>query len=89
LVDAAWNASDAYARRCYLGQAPGTASDEPNSGLPDWIEGKRPDEAQLAQARVNFAVLLVTVKEIDWYHLAHDRHRRALFTRAGARWLTP
>ena len=88
-VDAAWNDADTYARRCYLGEAPGTAVSGPASGLPDWVEGKRPTEAELVPARANFALLLVPLEEIDWYCLSHDGHRRAIFTGGKGRWGTP
>lgn len=91
-VEAAWAASAPFARRCYLGSAPGEPSDEPTSGLPDWIEGKQPTEEQLRPARANFAILLVRLAEIDWYSLSHTGHRRALFRREdgwAGQWLTP
>lgn len=91
-ADAAWVASAAFARRCYLGDAPGTPSPVPTSGLPDWIEGRQPTEEQLLPARANFAVLLVRIDELDWYRLAHTGHRRALFRRSDGwqgEWLTP
>lgn len=89
LADAAWQSSDAYARRCYLGEGPGAGSDAPTSGLPDWAEGIRPDEETLVPARENFAVLLVTLREIDWFSLAHDGHRRAIFDDRKGRWVAP
>ena len=89
LARAAWDGSDTYARRCYLGAAPGEARNHPSSGLPEWAEGKRPSEADLAPVRGNFAVLLVRLEKIDWYHLASDGHRRALFEHGEGRWLTP
>ncbi|NVD45560.1 pyridoxamine 5'-phosphate oxidase family protein [Qipengyuania atrilutea] len=89
-ADTAWQQSDNYARRCYLGSGPSVLSDEPTSGLPEWIEGEKPTDEQLAPARENFAVLLVEIIEADWYHLAHDGHRRALVKPGGeAHWLTP
>ena len=94
IADAAWSSSDNYARRCYLGAAPGEEADGPTSGLPEWIEGEKPTDAQLEPARAHFAVLLVEVDAIDCYHLAHGGHRRALVRRPGAEdggghWLTP
>lgn len=91
-ADAAWRGSAPFARRCYLGDAPGTPSPVPSSGLPEWIEGRQPDEEQLLPARANFAVLLVELEELDWYRLAHTGHRRALFRREDGwqgEWLTP
>lgn len=88
-ADAAWEESTTFARRCYLGAAPGEERDEPSSGLPDWIEGDKPSEEQVAPFRENFAMLLVKVDEIDWYWLSNEGHRRALIRQEGARWLTP
>lgn len=85
----AWNHSDAYARRCYLGDPPGRPSERPTSGLPAWVEGERPTDKQLRPARDNFAVLFVELQTIDWYKLANDGHRRAIFENGRGRWVTP
>ena len=90
VADAAWQQSDNYARRCYLGRSPSEVADEPTSGLPEWVEGEKPTDEQLAPARENFAVLLVEIEAADWYELSHDGHRRALVKPGGeAHWLTP
>lgn len=96
LAEEAWTNSTPFARRCYLAQAaPGTPVDEPKSGLPAEIEGQMPSEAQLLPARANFAILLLTLTSLDWLHLANTGHRRAQFTRGGAReawagqWVVP
>jgi hypothetical protein len=86
LVDAAWAASTNFARRCYLGDAPGASSPLPTSGLPPEFEGVEPDVAQLVPARENFAVLLVDLTAIDWLYLAHTGHVRAQFAKAGESW---
>lgn len=94
-VDSAWAASTNFARRCYLGDGPGAASDTPTSGLPAEFEGPEPDEAQLIPARENFAVLMITITSLDWLYLAHTGHIRAQFTRSGdgpdwqGRWVAP
>lgn len=88
-VDAAWAASPNFARRCYLGEAPGTYAEEPSSGLPPQFEGIEPDDAQLIPAREHFALLLVTVESFDWFWLAHTGHRRAILDADGGRWVTP
>ena len=77
---AAWAKSTNFARRCYLGAAPGAYSEKPTSGLPDWAEGIQPTDEQIAPARPNFAVLLVEVERYDWLHLANTGHRRAVLT---------
>jgi len=96
-VDAAWNASTNFARRCYLGEGPGAGSDTPTSGLPAEFEGVEPDDAQLVPARENFALLRITLTALDWLYLAHTGHVRAQFTRAkgdgaaawAGRWVSP
>lgn len=95
-VDAAWSKSTTFARRCYLAEAaPGAVSDGPTSGLPEWIEGKQPVEADLAAARQNFAVLWFETHGLEWLYLANSGHRRARWewqpvteTWSG-RWLIP
>lgn len=87
VVDEAWAASSEYARRCYLAvAAPGAAVDKPTSGLPEAVEGIRPDEASLLPARENFAALVVELNVLDWLYLAHDGHRRACFSREDGEW---
>lgn len=78
LADTAWSTSTPFARRCYMAEAaPGTPWAKPSSGLPDWIEGKQPEEEQLADYRSNFAALLVEIETIEWLYLANAGHRRA------------
>lgn len=97
-IDAAWNASTNFARRCYLGEGPGAGSQVPTSGLPPEFEGVEPDDAQLVPARDNFALLKITLTALDWLYLAHTGHVRAQFSRAGdaggaaaweGRWVSP
>lgn len=90
LVDQAWEAASLFARRCYLADpAPGSIVDAPISGLPPHLEGVKPDAEQAAPGRANFAVLLVTINRIEWLHLAHSGHRRAVFEGDSANWLVP
>lgn len=78
IADTAWSTSTPFARRCYMAEAaPGTPCAKPSSGLPDWIEGKQPDEEQLVDYRSNFAALLVEIETIEWLYLANVGHRRA------------
>lgn len=86
-VEAAWSAGTNFARRCYLGDGPGTASDVPTSGLPPEFEGAEPDNAQLLPARENFALLRIRLSAFDWLYLAHTGHVRAQFARdSGGAW---
>ncbi|MBV7264618.1 pyridoxamine 5'-phosphate oxidase family protein [Erythrobacter ani] len=87
IADRAWDRGDNFARRCYLGEGPGTVSDEPISGLPPEFEGVEPADEELIPARENFAVLMVELNEIDWFYLAHTGHVRAKLVRSdGDRW---
>ncbi|XUU59609.1 flavin-binding protein [Erythrobacter sp. HA6-11] len=86
-VDTAWAASTNFARRCYLGEGPGSASDAPTSGLPSEYEGVEPADEVLMPARENFAILKIDLRELDWFYLAHTGHVRAQFSRdAGGEW---
>lgn len=94
LVSSAWQECTNFARRCYLGEGPGAMSDVPTSGLPAEVEGIEPDELQLLPARANFAVLLIELHSLDWFHLAHTGHVRAQFSRSeggewDGRWVAP
>lgn len=92
-VENAWAASANFARRCYLGEGPGAASDGPTSGLPPEFEGVEPDDEQLIPARENFALLMITITAFDWLYLAHTGHLRAQFVNDGTdwqgRWVSP
>lgn len=93
-VDAAWEDSTLFARRCYLThEGPGSASAVPTSGLPKMIEGRKPSEDQVAPGRRNFALLKVRIDCMDWFSLAQTGHRRALIEWeqgvAHGRWLVP
>ena len=92
-ADAAWEASTNFARRCYLGEGPGAASDAATSGLPPEMEGVQPSEDDVQPARENFAVLLVKLEHFDWLYLAHTGHMRAQVTgdlaTGEARWVAP
>ncbi|MEO9463372.1 MAG: pyridoxamine 5'-phosphate oxidase family protein [Marinomonas sp.] len=87
VADAAWESSTTFARRCYLAEdAPGAVSQMGTSGLPEWAEGIQPSEDQVAPARENFAVLLVTLERLDWLYLDNSGHRRAVFTDGAEGW---
>lgn len=95
-VDAAWQASTTFARRCYMAEAaPGSTVEGATSGLPIWIEGKQPVEEQLLPYRPNFALLWFDIASVEFLFLANAGHRRAKWhwdEHAGnwsGRWLIP
>ena len=57
--------------------------------MPERFEGVEPSDEELEPARVNFAVLLLTVEEADWFYLSNDGHVRAQFLRGEGRWVAP
>jgi pyridoxamine 5'-phosphate oxidase len=77
-IDGIWHEADRFARRCYLAEAaPGSISSEPTSGLPEWVQGIKPEEADLVTARANFAIVLAEIGRLEWLYLATTGHRRA------------
>lgn len=93
ITHAAWDKGSNFARRCYLGEGPGAPAEGPTSGLPAEFEGVEPDTDQLVAARPNFAVLMITLTELDWLYLAHTGHARARFALGDdgwqGSWVTP
>jgi len=82
----AWDHGTNFARRCYLGDGPGSRSDGPTSGLPSEFEGVEPSDEQLVPARENFAVVLIALQHVDWLYLAHTGHMRAQFDAGEGQW---
>jgi pyridoxamine 5'-phosphate oxidase len=80
-IDAIWNQSTPFARRCYMVEAaPGTPRATAGSGLPADVEGRKPELVELEPARANFALVMIDITAIDWLHLAQGGHRRAVFS---------
>lgn len=84
----AWHATRAMSRVCYAQLAPPSAA----AADPAAAVAGSPDGDAFAVG--NFAVIRITVDEIEWLHLAHTGHRRARFVAgcdgtASATWLSP
>lgn len=95
-ADQAWAEATLFAKRCYLADpAPGTVSQTPVSGLPANIEGRKPDDDdEVAPGRANFALLMAQIETVEFLHLAHTGHRRAVFRKSPdgdwrGQWLVP
>jgi pyridoxine/pyridoxamine 5'-phosphate oxidase len=94
-ADEQWENSELFSRRCYCGVAPSTMIDAPASGLPEFLEKRRPTAEETNElGRKNFAVIRSIVREMDVYELNADGHRRSLFIfhesgEIETRWLTP
>ncbi|NNJ26475.1 pyridoxamine 5'-phosphate oxidase family protein [Alienimonas chondri] len=87
VVDAAWEATPPSARRCYLAPlVPGVETDGPEPNVPPAVRKRDPTPEESAPGRANFAVLRTDVDRIDWLHLHHAGHLRAVFERTGDDW---
>jgi hypothetical protein len=94
LADEQWANSQLMSRRCYRAVlAPGTPSDEPTSGLPNFLENRSPTLEESEVGRENFVVIACQIDFLDWYYLRAKGHRRAQFFWAGtgmtAKWVAP
>jgi hypothetical protein len=95
LADAAWRALAPRQRRDYLVSGPrGLPWAWATSGLPSELENRDPSETESEAGRLNFAVVVCHVRQIDWLYLTPYGHRRANFTwtkegRLQTSWLVP
>ncbi|MDG2286913.1 MAG: pyridoxamine 5'-phosphate oxidase family protein [Alphaproteobacteria bacterium] len=94
LARSAWESVDLASRFSYLTDTPpGDDVERPTSGR-EGIDGRLPTRQEAAAGWDNFAVLVLTLREIDWVLLDNAGHRRARFTfgdqgLAAATWLVP
>ena len=89
-----WHLSPLSSRLIYLiGAVPGTAIDEPLSGLPDELLERTPTAEELEAGWQNFALIQTTISLFDWLYLSSRGHRRAEFIWSGedfsGHWLIP
>ena len=95
IADERWAASQLMSRRCYcIPMAPGTLSDLPESGLPEYLQQRRPTESESNDlGRANFCAISCQIREMDWLYLAAKGNRRAKFEwkneHLHATWLIP
>jgi 3-hydroxyisobutyrate dehydrogenase len=80
LTDKHWQQTTPSNRRSYMAiPAPGSLLDHPSSGLSPELDGREPTLEESEQGKVNFAVIVSTVHQIDWLYLGSKGHRRAMF----------
>ena len=94
LADEQWSNTRPCPRRCYVGEAPGNKSDEPVSGLPEYVQDTMLDFGTLEEGRPNFVVISSTIDSMDCLELDARGHRRCRFVWDGGHlrghnWLTP
>lgn len=90
-----WQATKAFAKRCYLApEVPGTISAGPTANLPDHLLNRAPTEEESQPGFENFSVINIELHCCDLLSLAHDGHKaaRALFSQqklSEAHWICP
>ncbi len=72
---------------------PGSPTEKPTSGIPDFLRDKAPKILDIPEARKNFAAIVCRFNEMDWLLLKLTGHIRAKFTwkdnRRDASWIIP
>lgn len=93
LARARWGRSSGSAHRCYFVPAPGTPAEGPTSGLPGELAHRSPTPRESDAVFDRFAVVLVCIRELEWFQVHSVERRRARFRPAADRWtvqwLTP
>ncbi len=90
-----WDRLAVSSRRTYLGAPPGDPSDQPTSGLPEFLETNAASLEQSEPGFDHFAILRLHVRALEWLYLCAKGHRRARFTwpkddgERTATWLAP
>ncbi len=80
LADTAWQELSPRRRRDYLvAGPPGLPWAWATSGLPAEIESREPSAAESEAGRLNFAVVVCRIRQLDWLYLTPYGHRRANF----------
>lgn len=88
-----WLATELFSRRCYVGESPSAESENPTTGLPEFLLDRKPTPEESEEGRANFVVVSSTIDSIDCLELFVHGNRRSLFEwNDGAlvtKWLTP
>jgi pyridoxamine 5'-phosphate oxidase len=75
------------------GIPPGSPTEKPTSGIPDFLREKAPKLFDVPEARKNFAAIVCRFDEMDWLLLKLTGHIRAKFlwtdNRLDASWVIP
>ena len=80
ITEESWKKTQHISRRCYLTDSPpGTASENPTSGMISKLEDFDYTMEQSEEGFKNFTVIKCKIKSIEWLYLAAKGHRRARF----------
>ena len=93
-ADDQWAATKMTSRLDYSAtHPPGTPTDHPSSGLPDFLLKKTPTLLSTERSRKNFMAISCRIDSMDWLMLGALGHRRARFEwdekKLSATWLIP
>ena len=91
-TEESWKKTQHISRRCYLTDSPpGTASENPTSGMISKLEDFDFTMEQSEEGYKNFTVIKCKIKSIEWLYLAAKGHRRAKFDLITKKnfWLVP
>jgi len=92
ITEESWKKTQHISRRCYLTDSPpGTASENPTSGMISKLEDFDYTMEQSEDGYKNFTVIKCNIKSIEWLYLAAKGHRRAKFDLEANKnaWLVP
>ena len=91
-AEESWKKTQHISRRCYLTDSPpGTAAENPTSGMISKLEDFDYTMEQSEKGYENFTVIKCNIKSIEWLYLAAKGHRRAIFNFENKKnsWLVP
>ena len=92
ITEESWKKTQHISRRCYLTDSPpGTASENPTSGMISKLEDFDYTMEQSEEGYKNFTVIKCKINSIEWLYLAAKGHRRAKFDFQSNKnaWLVP
>lgn len=94
IAQEAWRDSPLSSRLNYVANlAPGTRTDRPESGWPEYRLYRMPTEEESMAGWPNFSVVVSTITRLDWLNLDDSGHRRARFEWTGnnfnGTWIIP
>ena len=99
IADRLWCDSTPASLKMYLGELPpGAITAVPSCNEPSFVQGRVPLRTEIEAGRRNFAVVVVSVSQLDWLQLSRDGNYRArnVYVRDGTdacsvqtEWLAP
>ena len=79
-ADQLWSESAPASLKMYLGHLPpGSISARPDCNEPESVRGCVPEQGEIQAGRCNFAVIVVSISELEWLQLSRDGNYRARF----------